>query len=65
VPRAPRKPKPLVSVIMGSKSDWETMQHTHKTLNDSRVEHEKKLVSARRTPQWMVQFATAAEDRVR
>jgi 5-(carboxyamino)imidazole ribonucleotide mutase len=48
---------------MGSKSDWETIQHTHKTLNDFGVEHEKRIVSAHRTPQWMVKFATEAEDR--
>jgi 5-(carboxyamino)imidazole ribonucleotide mutase len=63
VPRAPRKARPLVSVIMGSKSDWDTMQHTHKILEEFGVEHEKKIVSAHRTPRWMVQFATEAEER--
>src|SRR5688572_9306102 len=48
---------------MGSKSDWDTMQHTHKILEKFGVEHEKKIVSAHRTPRWMVQFATEAEER--
>jgi 5-(carboxyamino)imidazole ribonucleotide mutase len=56
-------PSPLVGVIMGSKSDWETLQHTDQILTQFGVAHECKIVSAHRTPQLMVQYATDAEDR--
>ena len=52
-----------VGVIMGSKSDWETMQHAHQTLEDFGVPHECKIVSAHRTPDWMRQYASEAEER--
>jgi len=55
--------KPLVAVIMGSKSDWETMQHADRTLADFGVAHECKIVSAHRTPAWLTEFATTAESR--
>jgi 5-(carboxyamino)imidazole ribonucleotide mutase len=55
--------KPLVAVIMGSKSDWETMQHADKVLSDFGVSHECQIVSAHRTPAWLTEFATAAESR--
>lgn len=42
---------PLVAVVMGSQSDWETMQRTHKTLDDFGVPHECKVCSAHRTPE--------------
>ena len=54
---------PIVSVIMGSKSDWETMRHASETLKEFGVEHECQVVSAHRTPGWMVEFATSAETR--
>jgi 5-(carboxyamino)imidazole ribonucleotide mutase len=54
---------PLVGVIMGSKSDWETMQHAVKVLSDFAVPHEAKVVSAHRTPQWMAEYAQTAEQR--
>jgi 5-(carboxyamino)imidazole ribonucleotide mutase len=54
---------PLVAVIMGSKSDWETLRHAAETLEQFGVAHECKIVSAHRTPQWLVEFATAAEGR--
>jgi 5-(carboxyamino)imidazole ribonucleotide mutase len=54
---------PLVGVIMGSKSDWETMQHAVKVLQDFAVPHEAKVVSAHRTPQWMAEYAQGAEHR--
>jgi 5-(carboxyamino)imidazole ribonucleotide mutase len=54
---------PLVGVIMGSKSDWETMQHTALTLRDFGVPHECRVVSAHRTPEWMVEYAHTAVDR--
>src|SRR2546425_12754709 len=56
-------PQPLVAVIMGSSSDWETMQHTVDVLEQLGVEFEKHIVSAHRTPVWMAEFATGAEAR--
>ena len=56
-------PKPLVAVVMGSTSDWETMQHTVTTLERFGVAHERHIVSAHRTPVWMAEFATGAEER--
>ncbi len=55
--------KPLVSVIMGSQSDWETMQHAASTLRDFEVPHECLVVSAHRTPGWLAEFASQAESR--
>ena len=55
--------EPLVGVIMGSKSDWETMQHAAITLRDFGVAHECRVVSAHRTPAWMVEYAHTAADR--
>src|SRR5881394_4045394 len=55
--------KPLVAVIMGSQSDWETMRHAHERLEQFGVPHECRIVSAHRTPQWLAEFATAAESR--
>src|SRR5678815_3545304 len=54
---------PLVSIIMGSKSDWETMQHAATVLKDFGVPHETKIVSAHRTPDLMSTFAKEAEGR--
>jgi 5-(carboxyamino)imidazole ribonucleotide mutase len=54
---------PLVGVIMGSKSDWETLQHTDALLTQFEVAHECKVVSAHRTPQLMVSYATEAQSR--
>lgn len=54
---------PLVAVVMGSTSDWETMRHAHEILNELGVPHECKVVSAHRTPELMADFAKAAEDR--
>jgi 5-(carboxyamino)imidazole ribonucleotide mutase len=55
--------KPRVGVIMGSKSDWETMQHASATLRELGVEHECQVVSAHRTPEWMAEYARTAEGR--
>ena len=55
--------KPLVGVIMGSRSDWETMRHAAEILEQFGVPHEKHIVSAHRTPQWMVEYASGAEER--
>jgi 5-(carboxyamino)imidazole ribonucleotide mutase len=54
---------PLVSVIMGSDSDWETMQHAVATLKEFAVPHEALIVSAHRTPARLAEFAAAAESR--
>jgi 5-(carboxyamino)imidazole ribonucleotide mutase len=55
--------RPLVTVIMGSSSDWETMKHAVETLERFGVPHESHIVSAHRTPVWMAEFATGAEGR--
>jgi len=56
-------PAPLVGVIMGSKSDWETMRPTAEVLAQFGVPHEKLVVSAHRTPDWMNEYAKTAESR--
>lgn len=53
----------LVAVIMGSKSDWETMRHANQTLTDFGVAHECKVMSAHRTPHLAADFAANAESR--
>ena len=55
--------QPLVAVIMGSKSDWETMRHADETLTKFGVAHECRVISAHRTPQLASEYATAAESR--
>src|SRR5580658_316496 len=55
--------KPLVAVIMGSKSDWETMTHASKMLTEFGVPHETRIVSAHRTPQLLAEYATGAAER--
>jgi 5-(carboxyamino)imidazole ribonucleotide mutase len=54
---------PLVGVIMGSKSDWETMRHADEVLTAFAVPHECRVVSAHRTPGWMTEYASQAEGR--
>jgi len=54
---------PLVSIIMGSKSDWETMRSASEILTEFAVPHETRIVSAHRTPELMAEFATGAEGR--
>ena len=56
-------PSSLVAVIMGSKSDWETMRHAGEVLTRFDVAHECRVVSAHRTPAWMAEFAASAEGR--
>ncbi len=56
-------PSSLVVVIMGSTSDWETMQHAAEMLARFDVPYESRVVSAHRTPAWMTEFATTAEER--
>jgi 5-(carboxyamino)imidazole ribonucleotide mutase len=55
--------KVLVGVIMGSKSDWETMQRTCEVLVSLDVPFERHIVSAHRTPDWMAQYANTAAER--
>lgn len=55
--------KALVGIIMGSSSDWETMQHAAATLDALGVPYEKRVVSAHRTPKLMVDYAESAEKR--
>lgn len=54
---------PLIGIIMGSTSDWETMRHTADILEELGVPHETKVVSAHRTPQRLYDYATSAADR--
>ncbi len=51
---------PLVAIIMGSQSDWETMRHAAQTLDALAVPHECRIVSAHRTPDRLVAFAKGA-----
>jgi 5-(carboxyamino)imidazole ribonucleotide mutase len=53
----------LVGVIMGSQSDWDTMRHAADILTTFGVEHESRIVSAHRTPDWMAEYATGAAGR--
>jgi 5-(carboxyamino)imidazole ribonucleotide mutase len=55
--------KPMVSVIMGSKSDWETMKNAADILEEFGVPYESKIVSAHRTPDMLFEFAKSAESR--
>jgi 5-(carboxyamino)imidazole ribonucleotide mutase len=54
---------PLVGVIMGSRSDWETMRHAVETLERLEVPSETKVVSAHRTPDLLFEYAASAEER--
>ena len=57
------KAAPIVGIIMGSTSDWETMQHAAAQLEALGVPYEKRVVSAHRTPKLMVRYAESAEKR--
>jgi len=54
---------PLVAIIMGSRSDWETMREAARILSDFAVPHESRVVSAHRTPDLMAAYAKEAEER--
>jgi len=54
---------PLVGVIMGSRSDWETMRHAVETLEQLEVPHEQRVVSAHRTPDLLFEYAATARRR--
>lgn len=53
----------MISVIMGSTSDWETMKHACEVLEELEIPFEKRVVSAHRTPDYMFEFAEGARDR--
>jgi 5-(carboxyamino)imidazole ribonucleotide mutase len=55
--------KPVVGIIMGSKSDWETMRHTAETLDRLEIAHETRIVSAHRTPKRLYDYAHSARER--
>lgn len=55
--------QPIVGVVMGSKSDWETMRAAAERLSEFGVPHECRVVSAHRTPEWMCEYAQSAEER--
>jgi 5-(carboxyamino)imidazole ribonucleotide mutase len=55
--------QPLVGVIMGSRSDWDTMRHACATLDELGVAYETRVVSAHRTPELMAEYASAAAER--
>jgi len=55
--------RPLVGIIMGSSSDWETMEHAVSTLEELGVPYEKRVVSAHRTPDLLFEYAASAEKR--
>jgi 5-(carboxyamino)imidazole ribonucleotide mutase len=61
--RAESTPPPLVGVIMGSRSDWETLQHASAVLAELDVPHECQVVSAHRTPDWLMEYAGTAAAR--
>jgi len=54
---------PIIGIIMGSTSDWETMREASLILAEFGIEHECKVVSAHRTPEWMTEYAENAEKR--
>jgi len=55
--------KPIVGIIMGSKSDWDVMRHTHETLDQFGVPHECSVLSAHRTPRQTADYVSQAEAR--
>lgn len=55
--------KPLVGVVMGSSSDWETMRHADDTLTQLQIPHECRVVSAHRTPELLAEYGRSAEGR--
>jgi 5-(carboxyamino)imidazole ribonucleotide mutase len=56
-------PSPIIGVIMGSRSDWETMQHAAQTLDALKIPYETRVVSAHRTPDLLFEYASSAEPR--
>ncbi len=63
ITRPTKKPTSLIAIIMGSKSDWDTMKNASDILEKFAVPHECKIVSAHRTPLLLAEFAASAESR--
>lgn len=63
MPTVADEPAPLVGILMGSQSDWDTMQHAALTLEELGVPHEVRVVSAHRTPDLLFEYAAEAEGR--
>ena len=63
MPKRAKRPAPLVAIVMGSKSDWETLRHADEMLTRFGVAHECRVVSAHRTPVAAARFAASAEGR--
>ncbi len=55
--------QPLVGVVMGSKSDWEAMRRASETLDTLGISHEVRVISAHRTPDLCIEYASSAEER--
>jgi 5-(carboxyamino)imidazole ribonucleotide mutase len=55
--------KPLIGVVMGSKSDWDTMRHASEMLARFQIPHESRIISAHRTPQAATEYASGASQR--
>ncbi len=62
-PKTGTKPASIVGIVMGSRSDWETMSAASEILKEFDVPHECRVVSAHRTPIWMAEYAATAEER--
>ena len=58
-----QSPNPLIGVVMGSKSDWDTMRHASEMLTRFQVPHESRIISAHRTPQAATEYASGARQR--
>ena len=54
--------RPVVGIIMGSQSDWETMKHTKRTLDELKIPNEARIISAHRTPHRLTEYTTSAKD---
>ena len=54
---------PIISIVMGSQSDWSTLKHTSTVLKELKISHEKKIVSAHRTPKRLYEYAEQAYDK--
>ena len=63
MPVTPTIDTPLVGIVMGSRSDWETMQHAAEKLDSLGVPHEVRVVSAHRTPDALFDYAASAQSR--
>ena len=63
VKKVKSRSKPLVGIIMGSASDWDTMRHAAASLDALKVSYEKKIVSAHRTPELLYKYAREAAGR--